>query len=202
LGCRLAVDGDLVAPALGGDVLPMTAIEPAAIGEVAAMEYPMQLRLRAATVVEAVTLPDKTLVAAHLLPCQAPVLIRPPLAHRSGFAVVAVVDWIAGIVPENDEFERLVLHHHRGEFLDQLRCGAEPRLKTTMPLRHFLMLEQSLGSQLIDRRDNGSEAVGRPVVSLAFGIESRTSRIRSEAVTSDQRLRNNLDPRLHRERAF
>ena len=54
LGCRLAVNGDLVAPALGGDVLPMTPIEPAAIGEVAAVEYTMQLRLRTAPVVEAV----------------------------------------------------------------------------------------------------------------------------------------------------
>jgi len=51
---RLPIDSELVAPALGGNVLPMPAVEPAAISEIAAMKDAMQFGLRPTAIIEMV----------------------------------------------------------------------------------------------------------------------------------------------------
>src|SRR5215831_15811836 len=64
---RFAIDGDLVASALGRNILPMSTIEPAAVRKVAAMKDTMQLRLGAASVVEAIPLPNNPISESNLL---------------------------------------------------------------------------------------------------------------------------------------
>jgi hypothetical protein len=122
LDCFLTIDGD---PLAVTNVLPMTAVEPAALAEVATMKDAMELRLRSAAIVETITLADDPLSEPYLLRQQAFIERCKVLAHSVRVAVVAVVDWIAVGVPQDDDLKRPIDDRHLRKLPQERRRCAE-----------------------------------------------------------------------------
>ena len=159
----VAVDSELVAVA---NILPVGTVKAATEFKVASVEYAMELRARASTVLKYIALTDNAAIESDLLRCQSLVEGDEAVAHRANFPVVPIVNQITVGVAEQDDLKRLVQGCRVFQPGDERWRCPEARLKPSVTWRHLLVLYQSLFCQLIDGRNDG--AIGMCWTPVAF----------------------------------